>query len=76
MLAVVSVCGIIFSLYKVTAILLFSVLIVFYADFNLLKNKKYVKAIVWCVILDNCFYIFLILEQIKIRIKYYQYTKK
>lgn len=55
MLAVVSVCGIIFSLYKVTAILLFSVLIVFYADFNLLKNKKYVKAIVWCVILVIAF---------------------
>ena len=44
MLAVVSICGIVFSLYHYLLIIIFLVGIIIYAQFNLLTKKKYIKA--------------------------------
>lgn len=51
MLAVVSICGIVFSLYHYLWIIFFLAGITIYAQFNLLTNKKYMKAVIWGIIL-------------------------
>lgn len=55
MLAVVSICGIVFSLYHYLLIIIFLVGIIIYAQFNLLTKKKYIKAVIWGSILIIAF---------------------
>ena len=55
MLAVVSICGIVFSLYHYLWIIIFLVGIIIYAQYNLLTKKKYIKAVIWGSILIIAF---------------------
>lgn len=55
MLAVVSICGILFSLYHYLWIIIFLVGIIIYAQYNLLTKKKYIKAVIWGSILIIAF---------------------